>query len=169
MDKIEILKRLQEEHKIIRNNITLANQRVNDLAVMSAASAIGVGMVFSSNGSLQGKPEKSQKAIDYIYDGLNRHFAFEEEYLPPLIEPAIMQGLKAEHEVIRAKLEKARSALTDIRMDSLKEEQILSWKNDIWHIMNSIYWTIERHASKEETILREMQKAMEENKTSGVF
>lgn len=161
-DNLAIIRRVIEEHHTIRGQIKRAGERVSDLEVMSAASVISLGWVVSSAEALAEKQNKIQQAMSYLCGGLNNHFVFEEEVLPPLLGEVLMQALLLEHQQIKKELDQAKSMLADIKLKELSRDELLSQKSRMRQVMDGIYRMIEEHAWKEEIMLRMMQRALEE-------
>ena len=162
LDKLAIIRNAIEEHHKIRSGLKLAGEAVNDLEAMSNLQREYTGWVLSATEALAEKQKNLQQAMSNLHDGLSNHFSYEEKYLPPIMGKVLMQTLLIEHRQIRKELDEAKSAVADLRLEGLKQEELLAKKSHMRQLMDNIYQQIEEHASKEEIVLKMAQKALEE-------
>ncbi len=166
VDNLTIIRKVIEEHHNIRTNIKLVGDSMNDLEAFFSLQKVYAGWTQSSKEGMIEKQEKLQQTMGSLMEGLKNHFGFEEKTLPSLFGELLMQALIFEHREIMNKLSEAKSMVFDTRLEGLDQKELLAKKWDIQQVMGSLPQMIEGHASKEETILNMMKKAMENKEQS---
>lgn len=163
-DNLTIINRVTEEHQRIRGHIKLAGESMNDMEAMFNLQNVYSGWTLSSMEMMTEKEKQLLQTISSLAEGLKNHFAFEEEALPPLFGEVLMQALILEHQKIREEINKAKSVVTDMRLEGLSQEEVLSHKSHVQQVIGSVSQMIEEHASKEEIVLRMIKRALEEKR-----
>jgi hypothetical protein len=92
--------------------------------------------------------------------GLKKHFGFEEEHLPPVFGETLMKALILEHEDIRGRLASCGTSIV-LDIKGMPQEKLLAHRSSIQQAVSDLIQSIEAHASKEDTILHMMEKALE--------
>ena len=161
-DNLAVIKQVIAEHQIIRENVKLAGDSVNDMEAMFNLQRAYSGWTLTSVEAINEKLNQLLQTVGLLDAGLNNHFAFEEQALPPLFGELLMQALLAEHQQIRQQIDKAKSMLAETQLAKLQPEKLLSEKSHIQQAVNAIGQVLEEHAAREETILNMMEKALEE-------
>jgi Hemerythrin HHE cation binding domain len=165
MDDLAVIRRAIEEHHKIRGSFRLAGEAINDMEALfnlqQAHATWGQGSVTK----LQETAERLQQSVNAVREGLNNHFGFEEQYLPPIFGKNLMKALVLEHDEIRQKLrECAVSVVADVRGAS--QEKLLSYRGELQRMVSDLSNTMESHASREEIIFRMLERALESEKQS---
>ena len=95
--------------------------------------------------------------------GLDRHFGFEEQYLPPVFGENLMKALLLEHSEVRQKLNDCEESVNrDVQ--GLPQERLLEYRTTIERTIADLTAAIEGHASREEVVLRMLERALEKEK-----
>ncbi|MFC2022988.1 hemerythrin domain-containing protein [Chloroflexota bacterium] len=163
-DNLAIINRVIEEHHTVRGNIKLAGETVNDLEAMARARSSHADWSQSSVQDLAEHNERLQQAVSYLADGLQNHFSFEEQSLPPLLGKPLMAAFVLEHGEIREKLAAVKSKVAGSRIEGLGQPEMLAAKSNIQQLVTGLSHMIEEHAGREEVILGMVKRALEAGK-----
>jgi hemerythrin len=160
MDKLEIINRVINEHHNTRGHIKLIGESIADLEAVLTLGIEG----FSLSDSLKVTTEEIrqlQQTISALSERLENHFAFEEKFLSPVLGKLLTRALVIQHEAIRGQIDKAKSMVIDSKPDGQSQEEIVSKKADIRHIIDTLLQLIEEHAIRERGILDMFKIALE--------
>ncbi len=161
-DSLAIIDRVIKEHQRIRSHIKLVGESTNDMEAMFSLQQAYSGWTLGSMEVVSDKQTQLQQTVSFLDEGLNNHFAFEERFLPPLFGELLMQALLVEHKQIRQEIGEVKSLLAGGQLAGLEQEKLLSQKSRIQQMINALSRVLEDHASREETILNMMKRALEE-------
>jgi hypothetical protein len=166
MDDLEVVRKAIEEHHKVRSNIRLVGEAMND---MEAVFGLQQANADWSQGSVQGLSEtvdRMQRTINGLSAGLKNHFGFEELYLPPVFGDNLMKALLMEHGDVRQKLDAcAGSIVADVR--GLPQGKLLSYRSVVQRLVAELGNAIENHTSREEIILKMLERALDKEKQGG--
>jgi hemerythrin len=163
-DYLATVRRIIEEHHKIRSDVMQVGESANDLAAVFSLQRAYSTWSQSSLDALAQKQDKLKETISLMAEGLDRHFSFEEEYLPPIFGEILMRALLLEHREIRRKLAEIKSAV-NTRLEGLGQRELLAQRTHIQHVVGDIRQVIEEHASREEVILGMMERALAEGQS----
>jgi hypothetical protein len=162
-DVSAVVTRVLLEHHAIREHIKLAGDTVNDIEALFTLQRTQSGWSQTSITALVEKRDQLLQAISFLEEGLQNHFSFEEEALPPLFGGLLMKAILQEHHKISRQIKGAKTTLANIELEGLDHSELFSKKAVIQQDIHSLRQIIEEHAQHEETILNMMKKALEEN------
>jgi len=162
-DALAVITRAISEHHAIREHIKLAGDTVNDIEALITLQRADAQWTQSSIGALIEKQNRMQQAISLLEEGLKNHFTFEEITLPPLFGDLLMKAILHEHYAISKQIESVKTTLSNIKLEGLKQQELLSKKSQIQGTINHLCQAVEEHAHHEEVVLNMMKKAVEEN------
>lgn len=162
-DALAVITRVISEHHAIREHVKLAGDAVNDLEALSTLYRAQSRWSQSSIEALIEKQEQMQQTISFLEQGLKNHFAFEEKALLPLFGELLMKAILHEHHDIGRQIESAKTTLAIIKLEGLRQPDLLSKKSEIQQIINHLCQAVEEHASHEEIILSMMKTALEDS------
>ncbi len=154
-----IIERVILEHQIIRRHVQGAQSSATDYEALFSLQQAQSGLAQSTVAKLSEQKARMEESFHKIEIGLDRHFNFEEEALPPLFGPVFMKALVYEHTEIRQFL---RLTLTQVAADGLaglNQAAALEHKSDLQETTTRLSDMIETHANLEEQILRMLKKA----------
>jgi hypothetical protein len=160
-DNLAIVNRAIEEHHTIRGHVKLVGDSVSDLEALFSLQKARPDWILSSPEALSEKKNKLLQTLSTLDEGLKNHFSFEDKLFPPLFGELLMQALKIEHHGIKNQIEEAKSLVAKIKLEGLSQKELLSKKAQIQQKVEGILQSVEEHASKEETILKMLKKALE--------
>jgi hemerythrin len=160
-DNLVVIKRIREAHNTIKGHLKLVGDTVTDIEALFSLQKAHAGWSLSSTEALAENQRKLQQTLSALEEGLKNHFGLEEKALPPLLGELLMLALTLEHQEIAKLIGKAKSMVTDTKLEGLSQEKLLSKKSEIQRLVSSILQKVEEHASKEETVLKMVQKALE--------
>ncbi len=160
-DYLAVVQRIIEEHQAIRHSVKLVGDTVSDRESLAALGQVRSGWVPGRADILREKHQKLQQTLASLVQGLQNHFHYEEEYLPPVLGEFLMRALLLEHADIKKGLAQVEQALADTPVEGLTQEQVLSAELRLQQAVNSAMHTIEDHAFREEVILNMAQRGLE--------
>ena len=159
MEQLEIIRRTIEQHHKIRNNLQAVGEAANDFEAVFSLQQSGTQWGQSSVQDVARNIENLKKTVQQTDIGLQRHFEFEEKYLPDVLGANLMKALLLEHNEIRDRLLKCTAAFMD-NVSNSSREQLLSYRTSVQQIIDDLTGYIESHASREEIILNMIEKAL---------
>ena len=162
-DALAVITRAISEHHAIREHVRLAGDTVNDIEALITLQRANASWAQSSIGDLIEKQNRMQQAISFLEQGLKNHFTLEEKALPPLFGDLLMKAILNEHRKISEQIESAKTTLSNIKLEGLEQQELLSKKSQIQGTINHLCQAVEEHAHHEEIVLNMMKKALEEN------
>ena len=160
--KLRRINRVIDEHGVIRKHVKLVGDSVPDKEALSSLKRTRTDWPPGQADILAEKLEKLQQTLSFLDEGLKNHFAFEGENLPPLCGNLLMRALILEHEEIEKKIAEARSMVANFTLEGLNEEDLASQGSQVQQMIGSLLSLVEEHATREETVLKMMQRALEE-------
>ncbi len=166
MDNLTLIRKVFEAHRKVSQNIKLVGDSVNDMEAIFSLQGIYSGLTQSSATAVAERQKKLQQVVSFLDEGLKTHFGFEIKYLPPLLGEWLSRALAIEHQLILNDINQTKILLADINSEGLKQEQLLAYKSQLQQAVSDLGQVIQEHMSNEETVLRMIQKALEEEKTA---
>jgi hypothetical protein len=160
-DTIKVIEKAIEEHRHIRTGLKHAGDSVTDIEAMFTLNKEYARWSQSSVKELKDKQGELLQAVSALAQGLQRHFGFEAEALPPLLGDVLMKTILQEHGEIAGLLDKVKDSLREGTLEGLNQRQLLLKKAEIQTNIHQIIEVVEEHATHEETILKMIQKALE--------
>jgi hypothetical protein len=160
-DNLAMIKTIIEAHNTVRGHLKLVGESETDLEALFNLQKAHAEWSLSSLESLAENQKKLQQNLSALTEGLKNHFQLEQRSLPPLLGELVMLALSLEHQEINKLLSQAKSVVTETRLDGLNQEKLLSKKSEIQLLVSNILQKVQEHATKEETILKMVQKALE--------
>jgi hypothetical protein len=157
-DYAAVIRRVIEEHRILRQGEAGVNQSINDIGAFFSLQRAYAGWSQSSIDQLAGQQKKLTDTVKNLDQGLRRHFAYEEEALPPIFGQYLMQGLLMEHQDIGARLDKLVSTVAGMHLEGLGQEQSLRERAALQALINEVHGVVEAHAEREEVILKMLDR-----------
>lgn len=161
-DKLTIVNRLIDEHQTIRTHIKLVGDSVNDLEGLLSLERARPDWMLNPPELISEKLNKMLQTAHLLQDGLKNHFSFEEKSLPPLLGEIVMRALILEHSDIRNALDGFLSTLLNTKIEGSTYEQLLTFKWNVNQRIEDLRQLLEGHATREETILKMMKRALED-------
>ena len=163
-DHLAIIKRVIEEHQIIRGHIKLVGDSISDREALTTLEKARADWMPGRPELLVETQKKLQQSISFLDEGLRSHFVYEEKVLPPLLGELFMRAILLDHQQIKKGIDEAKSIVGNIKLEGLSREELLSRESHIQEMINSICQQVEEHATREEIILEMLQRALEEKK-----
>jgi len=159
--ELEIVNKIIDEHRTIRTHMKLVGDTVSDPEGLLKLEQARPDWMLGAPEQLGEKQTRLGQNLNYLFEGLQNHFALEEKWLPDLLGGLMMEALILEHVEIKATIDAIRSAVSGINLEQMTHEQRLSFKWSMQQKMEDMRQLLENHAGKEETILSMVKKAIE--------
>ena len=160
MTHLEIIRRAIEEHHKVRSGIRAVGEAVNDFNALFGLQDSYSTWSQSSVTEIPGRVGSVRETVASLEEGLNKHFGFEEMYLPPVFGESLMKALLFEHNEVRSRFSESKAALA-ADLSSMPQEQLLAHKYLVEQVIDNLCQTIEGHAGREETVFRMLERALE--------
>jgi succinylglutamate desuccinylase len=160
-EELEIVNKVMDEHRNIRTHVKLVGDTVSDPEGLLKLEQARPDWMLGSPEQLSEKQTTLEQTLNYLYDGLQNHFAIEEKWLPKVLGNLVMDALMLEHVEIKSTIDGIRSSLRGSRIEDMSHEQKLSFKWTMQQRIEEMRNALEAHAGKEEVILRMVKKALE--------
>lgn len=161
-DYLAIIKRIIEWHQTIREHVKLVGESISDREALTSLERTRADWIPGRPGFLAEIQMKMQQAISFLGDGLKRHFAYEEEVLPPVLGELFMQALILEHQEIMEAIEEAKPIATDTRLEGLGRDELLAKELEVQQTVSNMCRLVEEHTTREEIILDMVRRALED-------
>jgi len=154
------IKEIIEEHQTIRGSVKLVGDSVSDQEALNSLRSMRSDWSPGRLELLSEKQNKLQQTVSLLAEGLENHFAREEEVLPSVLGDFLMRALLLEHEEIRKAISKARLMAGGNRLEGLTQEELKSRDLEIQQVVSSLSQLIEAHADKEDMMLEMVKRAL---------
>ncbi|MFH1032606.1 MAG: hypothetical protein V1767_08620 [Chloroflexota bacterium] len=160
-DFLTIINRVIAEHQLIRGNVKAAEGSVNDMEALFTLRTAHSGWSQSATNRLIEQQNQLRQAMNNLQERLRKHFAFEEDALPPIFGEVLMQALLKAHNNLRKKIEDAKITLDNTKLEGLNQPELLTRKSEIEQTVNQLAEEIEKHAGHEDVVLKMMKESLE--------
>jgi len=164
VDNLAIIRRIIDEHQVFKGHVKLIGDSISDYEALAAVAKARADLIPGRLEALSEKQNKLRQTMSFLHDGLENHFAFEEQVLPPLLGELLTRALILEHQEIRDEINEAAPLVINTRLEGLSREELLSTESHIQQVIDSLCHLVEEHATKEEAILEMLQRALDEAK-----
>jgi len=162
LDNLAIINKVKDEHQILRGHMKLVGDSISDQEAISSLTGARADWIPGRPEIIAEKQKRLQRALSFLDDGLKNHFAFEERVLPPLLGELFMRAIALDHREISKGIDEAKSMATDINLEGLSRDELLSKESHIQQVISNIGQLVEDHAAREEVILGMAERALRE-------
>ncbi len=160
-DYLGIVNAIIAQHHALMGQVKLAEGRINDLEALFSLQRAYSGWSQSSMETLLEKQRILEETRGALQNGLERHFGFEEKYLPPLLGEILLQALALEHQAMLEQFVQAKPVLTNPKLPGMKQEELLIYKLNVQQVVSQLCQSIEQHLNKEEVLLQMLKTVLE--------
>jgi hemerythrin len=164
--ELEVIDQVIAQHKIIRLNLQGVQTSLTDFDALFSLQKAQSGWAQSSVDKLLDQKRQLQDALNRVQKGLNAHFSYEEEALPPLFGKAFTRALLVVHREIRQYIEKTISMANSTKLEGLSQPELLTEKSHLQEATNTLGQMVEQHANTEEQMLAMLRRAFSGEATS---
>jgi hypothetical protein len=161
-DNLDIVNRIIEEHQTIGGHVKLVGDSLSDEEALASLGKARADWIPGRPEILAEKQKKLQQTMSALGEGLENHFAYEEEFLPSLLGELLMRTLILEHRNIRKEIDEIKSAVANVKLEGLSRDEVLSQEAHMQHMVDNICLLVEEHAAREETVLAMLRLALQE-------
>lgn len=155
--------KIKNEHVKIRENVKLVGDSINDQEALRSLIKLRADWNPSKVEILSEKQRRLQQTLAFLDEGLQNHFSIEARYLPPFAGELFMRALLSEHREIERQIDEAKLIAFDTNLDGLTQDELLSKETHVHQIVDGLCQKIEEHSSKEEILLRMLEKGLQES------
>jgi len=163
-DYLAKVEELIAEHRSIRDSVKLVGDSVSDQEALNSLRSADSDWVPGRLELLSEKQNRLRQTLSYLEEGLQNHFAREEEALPPVLGEFLMRALQSEHQEIAETINRAKSVAADTKLEGMNQEALMSQDAEIKRVVSSLCRLIEEHADKEDLMLEMVKGALPEGK-----
>lgn len=160
-DYLGIINAIIAQHHALMGQVKLAEGRTNDLEALFNLQRAYAHWTQSSMDTLLEKQDKLEEIRSKLHNGLERHFGFEEKYLPPILGEFLMQSIIDTHHAIMEQFRQAKPVMTDPRLREMKHEELLIYKLNVEQVVSQLVEAIEKHLATEEILLGMLKPVLE--------
>ncbi len=161
-DELAIINRVMEEHYKIRSSVKLVGDSMTDREALSSLSKARADWVPGRLEILTEKQKKLEQTLNALKEGLERHFGYEETYLPPILGELFMRALLIDHREIRKEIDQTKTSVINLEVAGLSREECLVKESEIQQVVDNLSQAVEEHTYREEIVLEMLQKALQE-------
>jgi len=165
MDEFALLRRIikvLDEHENIRNHVKLVGDSLSDYEARGSMKKAQKDWLPESSGHETEELEHLRETFLVLEQGLQNHFTFEEELLPPLLGESLTRALLIEHGRIRENIRKTKSMVTTMAVEGLSREEFISRDSELRQSMEDLRSLLDSHALREDAILSMLKTVLEE-------
>jgi len=161
LDTLAVINRVIAEHRLIRGDLKTTGASMADIEALFALHKATAGWSQSSIREIEDKKAELLDGVDWLWQGLKRHFGFEERALPGVIEEAVMKTIIQDHKKIAVLIDQIKTFLAEGLPEGGGQKEMLKRKATIQENIRHITEVVEEHSQYEEIILNKMKKALE--------
>jgi hypothetical protein len=165
-DYLAVIRKVIEEHQAIRGHVKLIGDTLSDREALDNLERARADWVPGREEALSERQNRLLVTMSSLEEGLNRHYAFEEKALPPLLGDLLMQALVLEHRDLRKVVTETKSAIANTKLEGASREEIMSRESNIQNMIESLSHQKDEHLNREEAILYMLQRVLEEKAQS---
>ena len=162
LDNLAKIRHILDEHQTIKRHVKLVGDTVADQEALNTLERLRFDWVPGQLVILAERQKNLEQAMSFLDDGLRNHFAYEEQVLPPLLGELFMRALILDHQQIKKEINEAKEVSADKKLGGLSREELLSKELHIQQVAHRLSRLVEAHATREETILEMVQRALED-------
>ncbi len=164
---LETIRAAIAAHSLIRSHMSHVGQSVNDIQAVLGLQQSYAAWAQSSIDELAKRQQQLEQQVGVLREGLRTHFMYEETNLPPLLGKILTQALLLEHGEVNEEMKRVQLVLLQSQVAGVAREEILTSQKKVMAEITSLNDMIEKHAAREEVVLRMMERALtQEPKTS---
>jgi hypothetical protein len=160
-DELEIITRIINEHRTIRDHLKLTGDAVTDQEALASLQESRAAFIPGRSEAVAETHLKLQQALSSLEEGLNNHFAFEETALPPLLGEKLTRALILEHRQINEAIQNTKNTVANTTLTGLERDVRLEQEARIHGIIDGVRTMVENHALREEAVLEMLKRALE--------
>ena len=107
MNDLEIIQSVMDQHKVLLDQIDSLSQTMSDKDALALLERAQKQLAVDFRRTLITRQRDLVETLKTIADGLKKHYAFEEEKLPPLLGSLLTEALIIEHKDLLSEMQKA--------------------------------------------------------------
>ena len=161
MDNLEIIKEILAQHKAIFGQLESAHESVNDMEAFLRLEKARSDLTSNVRQTLSQKRDKLEKIVTPLDRGLRKHYAFEEENLPPLLGRVLTEALFFEHKQLLFQMEQTSSLIFNIKVKGLTRAEEMEKESLIYEQLDSLRRNKLDHLNREEAVLLTLQNVLQ--------
>jgi hypothetical protein len=161
MDNLEIIKAVLTQHKVIFGQLKSAHESVNDMEALLRLEKARADLTLNVRQTLSQKRDQLEKIMTPLDQGLRKHYAFEEEHLPPLLGRVLTEALFFEHKQLLSEMEQTSSLIFGIKVEGLTRAKEMEKESLIYERLDNLRRNKLDHLNREEAVLLTLQNVLE--------
>ena len=164
-DHKAIIKQVAGEHQIILSDMKLAGETINDREAIITLEQTRSNWIPGQVDVIARKRDEVLEILGKLVQGLERHYVFEEDVMPPLLGKLLMKTIRLEHRELKTQFSRVIKAITGIKLEGIGREELLAREWQMRDMIEDIRRHKEEHLAREEAILNLLHKAFQEEIT----
>ena len=161
MDNLEIIQQVLAQHQVIMGQLKSAGDTVSDMEALLRLETARTDLTMGFQQTLAEKQRQLEKMIEPIDQGLRKHYAFEEEMLPPLLGPILTEALIFEHKQLLLLMEQTTTFVKGIGVQGLIRAEEMKNESLIYDRLDNLRRHKLDHLNREEAVLLTLQNVIE--------
>lgn len=162
MEDLEIIRSVMGQHKVLQDQIDSVNQTMSDKDALLRLEKAQAELAVDFRRPLAARQEELVETLKIVAQGLKRHYDFEEEKLPSLLGPLLMEALIIEHKDLVSEMQKALTTIGSINLKGLSHIDVMSREVIISKTLSDLRNKKLDHQKREEAMLLTLQYILEE-------
>jgi len=158
---VSVIDRIIEWHQTIKEHVKLIGDSISDREALMTLEKIRPEWIPGQPGVESEKQKRLMQVISFLDEGLRNHFAYEEEYLPPLLGEIFMRALILDHQEVKKEINEAKSMVAGVNLEGLSRDELLLRESAIQEKIARVCQIIEEHAGNEEIIMGMARRALQ--------
>jgi hypothetical protein len=159
-ERLKVIQIVIDEHRMIRDNVKLVGDTVSDSEAMKLLNETHNNLNPRQMDVVSHSHQDLQGTVNILEQGLSNHFTVEEKTLPSLLGELLWEALRIEHNDINNSVGEVKTAITTFSLEGLNREEMFYKEFNLQKVINNLTQQIEEHATKEETILDMLKRAL---------
>lgn len=157
MEDLEIITKVMDQHKVLSDQINSASETMSDKDALLRLDNAQAELSVNFRRPLVERRDSLIESLSAVQKGLENHYAFEEQMLPPLLGQFLTEALITEHKSLIAGMQKTISTISKINLKSLSHQDEIDQEAIMNKLLNTLRADKLDHQKREEAILQTLQ------------
>jgi hypothetical protein len=161
MEDQEIIHRVLDQHMVLQDQINFVSATMSDKDALLRLEKAQAELAVDFRRPLNERRTHLLESLKIVAHGMENHYTFEEEMLPPLLGKLLTEALIIEHSSLKLEMQKLIIAITDIDLKGLSLVDEISQED----IMNGLLRELRNkkldHQKREDAVLATLERIID--------
>lgn len=162
MRDLEIITKVMDQHKVLSGQINSVTETMSDKDALLRLEKAQKDLSVDFRCTLAERHTSLLESLSRVKKGLENHYAFEEEMLPPLLGQLLTEALIIEHKNLIAEMQKVISTIGKINLKGLTHQGEINQEVTMSKSLSTLRDDKLDHQKREEAILLTLQYICQE-------